>query len=249
MLVHGTVGDYRTWAQQIEPLSQSFRVISYSRRYHYPNQWPSAASSFSAHVHADDLAALIEELDLGAVHLVGHSFGAFAALLAARDRPELFRSLTLGEPPAAPLLAESPEGLAILEGFNPFAGVAEAIERGEERQGVRHFIDGVLGAGAYDGLPADLQDQMLQNARQLAGEAREPSPFPPFSCDDARSIKLPTLLVSGENSPGLFRLIQDTLADCLPNAKTAVLPEASHGLQYENAPAFNSAVLGFLASL
>jgi hypothetical protein len=33
VLVHGTLGDYRTWDGQFEPFSKRFRVISYSRRY------------------------------------------------------------------------------------------------------------------------------------------------------------------------------------------------------------------------
>ena len=99
LLVHGTLGDYRTWDGQIEALSRDHRVISYSRRYHFPNEWPPTASSFSAVIHAEDLAALIQRLDVGPVHLVGHSFGAFISLLVAREHPELVRSLTLAEPP------------------------------------------------------------------------------------------------------------------------------------------------------
>jgi non-heme chloroperoxidase len=38
VLVHGTLGDYRTWDGQLEAFSKGYQLISYSRRYHYPNE-------------------------------------------------------------------------------------------------------------------------------------------------------------------------------------------------------------------
>src|SRR5262245_38329814 len=81
ILLHGGQGDYRSWEAQIKALSQRYRVISYSRRYHYPNNNPIIAKNHSAYIEADDLAAFISELKLGRVHLVGTSIGAFTALL------------------------------------------------------------------------------------------------------------------------------------------------------------------------
>ncbi len=34
VLVHGSLGDYRTWAPQVPFFAQHYRVIAYSRRYH-----------------------------------------------------------------------------------------------------------------------------------------------------------------------------------------------------------------------
>ena len=93
VLVHGTLEDYRTWDGQLEAFSKGYRLISYSRRYHYPNEWPKDATDFSVTLHARDLAAFIKALNLPPVHLVGHSYGAFIALLVARDHPEVIRSL------------------------------------------------------------------------------------------------------------------------------------------------------------
>ena len=86
IMLHGGQGDYRAWSQHIEALSPRYRVISYSRRHHYPNKNPISAD-YSPLVDAKDLAALISELDLGAVHLVGTSIGAFAALALALEHP------------------------------------------------------------------------------------------------------------------------------------------------------------------
>lgn len=115
VLVHGTLGDYRVWLDQVHLLSQNYRVISYSRRYHYPNPWPQDASDFTVNIHAKDLADFIQHLDLVKVHLIGHSYGALTALIAARDHPGLVRSLNLGEPPAMSFLTISSHDLKIQE--------------------------------------------------------------------------------------------------------------------------------------
>ena len=46
--------------------------------------------------------------------------------------------------------------------------------------------------------------------------------FPPFLCEDASSITVPTLLVHGELSPRIFVLIQDLLEQCLPHTGNSI---------------------------
>lgn len=249
VFVHGTLGDYRTWDGQIEPFSRKYRVISYSRRYHYPNHWPQDTSSFSVVVHAEDLAAFIKALKVGRVHLVGHSFGAFISLLVAGDYPELIRSLTLVEPPVMSLLTTTPQGDSLLQNFTAGTIIpsGEAFQGGDNEEGVRRFINGVLGDNAYENLPPNVRAIMMENARELKGATMDTNLFPPFSCEDARNVSIPTLLLNGELSPNMFIQIQDILEQCLPNKERAMIPAASHGSVYENPQAFNEAVLTFLA--
>ena len=105
VFVHGTVGDYRVWGEQMDPFAKNHRVIAYSRRFAYPNnQAINDSTDYSGTAHSKDLTQFIKTLDIGPVHLVGHSFGAFTSLLTALEHPELLRSLTLGEPPVMSLL-------------------------------------------------------------------------------------------------------------------------------------------------
>jgi pimeloyl-ACP methyl ester carboxylesterase len=112
VLLHGGQGDYRSWQPQMNALSSRYRVISYSRRYHYPNENPMTATDHSALIDAEDLAALVAELELGRVHLVGTSYGAFTALAYAVAHPGLVRSMVLAEPPVLQWVTDSSQGKA-----------------------------------------------------------------------------------------------------------------------------------------
>ena len=98
VFVHGAVGDYRTWGAQMDEFAKNHRVISYSRRFAYPNdQMIKDSANLTVIAHSKDLSEFLKALNLGKAHLVGHSFGANTALLTAIDHPELVHSLTLGE--------------------------------------------------------------------------------------------------------------------------------------------------------
>ena len=127
------------------------------------------------------------------------------------------------------------------------ASAATMQQSGDNEEGVRRFINRVLGDNAYENLPPNVRAIMMENARELKGATMDTNLFPPFSCEDARNVSIPTLLLNGELSPNMFIQIQDILEQCLPNKERAMIPAASHGSVYENPQAFNEAVLTFLA--
>ena len=251
VLVHGTLDDYRSWAGQVEPFAKNYRVVSYSRRYHYPNPWPQDSLGFSVSVHAKDLVSFIQALELKKVHLVGHSFGGYVALLAARDNPEMVRSLTLAEPPVIPLIAGSSPGDSLLQSFmqNSILPSRAAFKRGNKEEGIRRFVNGVLGDNTYQKLPPPVHANMMDNVRELKGEmmVMGKNLFPAFACKDASRLQVPVLLLDGEWSPEIMGLINDNLKKCLLNTERATIPTASHQMQAQNAKAFNKLVLSFLA--
>src|SRR6266853_3217478 len=108
VFVHGSLSDGGFWKDQLGPfVASGYRAIAYSRRFNPPNT-NIPQPGYSAATDADDLAALIEKLQLGKVHVVGHSYGARSALCLAVKHPELVRTLALAEPPAVSLLAYLP---------------------------------------------------------------------------------------------------------------------------------------------
>lgn len=251
LFVHGTLGDYRAWGYQMEPFSQRNRAIAYSRRRHWPNAWPDDAAECSAETHASDLAALIDALGYGPVHLVGSSYGALTALVLTVRRPELARSLVLGEPPLLPWLEGSPEGAARFAAFqtNSWHAAALALRHGDQPAGVRRFIDGVLGDGSFDRMSSAVQTRMMDNAPEFAVELETPPAiyYSTLKPDDVRTLGTPTLLLSGERSPRMFHDVITELARTLPASERAEIPDASHSMHAGNPEAYNGTVLAFLA--
>lgn len=250
VFIHGAVGDYRTHAAQIDTFSNNHHVISYSRRFAYPNnQVINDPASVSVASHAKDLAAFLKALNLGPAHLVGHSYGADIALLVAADHPELVKKLILGEPFIPSLLQKVPGGDTILNNFitNTFAPVGEAFKNNNNEAAVKALINGVMGDTLYyNRLPQEDRDIMLANWQEVKSIFSGKDNFPVITCDDVKKIKTPVLLVRGDRSPPVFLLMIDELNRCLSNREIATLTNTSHGLEYENPAGFNRAVLGFI---
>ncbi len=87
---------------------------------------------------------------------------------------------------------------------------------------------------------------MLENARSLAAEIRSPGYFTEITPDQIAQIPVPMLLLKGENSPKMFHLIVDRLAECAGNSRQATIPKASHSMPSNNPEAYNRVVLDFL---
>ncbi len=245
VFVHGGVTDFRSWASQIEPFSKQYRVVVYSRRYHYPNGGAEQAAEYLATEHRDDLGALIETLGLAPAHIVASSYGAYISLLLAEACPELVRSLVLGEPPV-PMLFGPDAIRAMGEQVEP---ARQAFENGDSEKAIRTFMDSVVGEGGFDRFPPLARQMMLDNAPEFRLEVNS-SPyryFSEFTCEDARSINVPTLLLTGEESPRFLHQMTGELERCMPNTERATIPRASHGMHNMNPQAYNETVLAFLA--
>lgn len=231
VLVHGSLADYSYWSysNQIALLAAQYRVIAYSRRYNFPNR-NEPRDDHSAVVEAQDLAKLLDVLETGPVHLVGHSYGAYTALLFALDHPERVRSLVLAEPPVLPWLPDIPGGEGIMEGF--MAEVWEPMGRTFREQGDEAGLEHT--AQWYFGIPfAEVepkwQEFFSRNVREWRALTLSPHTFPKVSDDRIRVLTVPILLLSGgKNAGGFHDLIDGHIERLSPNAERMVIPNASH---------------------
>lgn len=247
ILVHGGLGDYRTWAAQMTPLSKYFRVIAYSRRYHFPNKWVGDASDYSLRLHAADLIAFIRTLERGPVHLVGHSYGGAVAAIAAAEHPELIRSLVLIEPRLLQLLPKTPETDAYhAERREVTQKVIGLLRAGDEKQAVKNFLTFTRGAVGEEKISASVLEVMEDNVQTLRPMLTAVEPPNTFVCEDAQRIKAPVLLVSGGLSPKIYAPLMSQLQKCLQKSEQVTISGSSHGVMQENPQAFNGTVLQFL---
>lgn len=247
VFVHGELQDYRAWTRHVEFFVADFRVIAYSRRNHYPNAMAKdGAADGAADIHAKDLAALIGALDLKRAHIVADSSGAHAALFFAAEYPDMVRTLSLNEPTAIGVLRTSPLALAMYRDLETkLAPSRDAFRNGQLSNGVQLYTDGIGGSGRYKGLDEDIQRAMLDNAPSHAADALAKEAPPLFSCDLAKKIKAPVLLVNGSKSLPMFKRINEELQACLMNNEMVEI-SATHAGPMDNPRAFDKAVREFI---
>ncbi|MGI9173950.1 MAG: alpha/beta fold hydrolase [Rhodothermales bacterium] len=260
VFVHGSASDYRTWHGQRDAFAERFRVIDYSRRYHWPNEPIPAESDYSMAEHVDDLRALLHSLDATPAHLVGHSYGAFVCLLLAIEEPRLVRSLVLAEPPVITLfVSNTPKPLELLKlsvtrprtaaaivklGASGLGPATAAARRGDMDEAMRLFGTAALGREAYRHLSEARREQVRVNLIRVEFLG---SGFPALEAEPLRGLRIPTLLMTGQASPLVFHRLADRLEELLPETERAEIPGASHIMHEDNAPAYNAAVLAFTA--
>ena len=215
VLVHGGFSDHETnWAFVMPLLTQRFTVHAVARR---GRGETDATEGHGVEDEGRDVAALVEAVG-APVFLLGHSYGAHAALAAAAKVPDRVRKLVLYEPPWPGILGEGAlarlEGLAESEGWEAFAAA---------------FFRDVLSvpAGELEELRAtELWPPIVGDAKASLGDLRALSRYD-FSADRFRGLNLPVLLQIGTESPrGLYAT--DALAAALPDARVEELPGQAH---------------------
>lgn len=261
VLVHASLSDLRSW-EPIEPqLAAYFRTINYSRRFAFPNQQITEGTDEVLAQHARDLIALIENLRLGKVHLVGNSSGAFVCLLAAKQRPDLIRTLTLEEPPVISMFLKSlppkpgemlkllftaPTTLLALikAGAGAIGPATKAFANNDNERALELFSRGVLGAATYAKITPARKQQMLDNLAAHRA-ALLGSGLPVFTAKEAATLQLPTQLLYGSDTPIFQQRINRRLAESMPDATNIRIAGASHLVHEDNPEAVATAIIDF----
>ena len=254
VMIHGAMNDYRYWAAQMEPLSQSNRIIAVSLRHYFPERWDGKGGNFTIKQHAADLIVFIKALDAGPIDLVGHSRGGYVALEAALADPALVRRLILAEPG---LIVDETGGFGSVLQQNPEAksaaagraarvkSVLDRFQQGDIDGGLEIYVDDVGGVGSWKVRPETQRQILRDNAWTIKGMEEEQRRA--ITCAELRRLEMPVLLVGGEKSSPRYGAILNVIEPCLKNRARVTIPNASHGMNWINPTAFNNAIAGFLS--
>jgi pimeloyl-ACP methyl ester carboxylesterase len=93
VLLHGGLADARFFDRNIDALAERFGVFAPERRGH--GHTPDVDGPLGYDLMTRDTIAFLDTVVGGPAHLVGHSDGAFIAMLVAIRRPDLVRRLVL----------------------------------------------------------------------------------------------------------------------------------------------------------
>ena len=227
-LVHGAWADATAWRFVVPGFAENFRVLSYDRRGHSRSERPATQGSFDE--DGDDLAALLEALDLAPAHVVTNSGGGNIALRLATRRPDLFRSLSCHEPALWGLLDEDPVSQAILQqGARSLEAVGRRIAQGDLEGAARHFVEEVsFGPGAWDNeLPPESRAIFVQNAPTFLDEVQGPNALN-IDEEAISRLELPVRLTNGSESPPIFPRVIDRLEELIPLVTRETIEGAAH---------------------
>jgi pimeloyl-ACP methyl ester carboxylesterase len=228
VLVHGSWGDARSWRLVVPGLAESFRVVVYDRRGHSRSERPDTPGSVDE--DGEDLAALLEALDLAPAHVVTNSYGGNIALRLATRRPEVFRSLSCHEPPLWSLLEDDPQPRELLQqGARRLEAIGRRIAQSDHEGAARQFVEEVaFGPGAWESeLPPEMRAIFVDNAPTFLDELQDPNQLR-VDEDGLSQLELPVRLTQGSASPPTFPAVIDRLVELIPRVSRETIHGAAH---------------------
>lgn len=240
VLVHGWKGSSRVWDRTVAALEGRFRVVAYDLRGMGASDKPDSRYDFDQ--HADDLACILEALDLHDATLVGWSMGCSVSLQhMARGGARVGRLVLVNGPVRLTRTDDFPWSMTQAE----LDGYVEAVERSWPEQElafqreafhrpVEHVVEWMLAIALQTPL-----DVVLKTVRAQALLDHR---------DVVRSLAVPVLAVYGRHDPYYPPALANWIASTAPRGEALIMEKSAH-LPFLEADAdfFNRAVARFAA--
>jgi pimeloyl-ACP methyl ester carboxylesterase len=245
VFVHAWALPSPMWDYQVGALSeQGLRCIAYDRRGHGRSSKPNFG--YDCDTLADDLSALLAELDLSGVTLVSHSFGSAEVVrYLSRHGAGRIAKIVLIAPAALPFVTKTTD--------NPSGIPAEQLE---------FFRTKVLQADfpkwLEDGKKAFFVAETSSSLQDWVKELMLSTPLPVaietnrrISSTDFRKelpgITVPTLIIHGDKDASApIDLTGRPTAALIPKAQFKVYEGAPHGIFLTHKDRLNADLLGFI---
>ncbi len=239
VFAHGLGGSHLSWWQQIAHFAPRHTCVAFAHRGFPPSS--NVPGDRAPDAYADDLAALISELKLGPVALVGQSMGGWTCLEYALRQPKNARALVmastsgtldygrLDNPEVTEWLRRAPAELAKLGklGIHPAAG--ERMAR--EQPALAHLYQQISDMSA----PA-FRESVRKRLHEL--RIREPRLL--------GELPMPLLFITGDEDWVFPPAAGPGLAKLAPKGRAVRVPAAGHSVYFERAAQFNQLLESFL---
>lgn len=243
--VHSSASSSGQWRALMDRLSDRFHVIAVDL-YSYGKSpaWPE-----DREMYLDDEISLLEPIFRSAgdtFHLVGHSYGGAVALKAALKNPGRLKSLVLYEPVLFSVLAaDNPNSPATREILAVRDDTIRAVTLGDLETAAKRFVDYWLGPGSFSNMPEAQRPALANSMRKVRSEwhaaFHEPTPLPAFA-----AVDVPTLFLTGSESPASTRCVARLLCEVLPRVTIIELEGLGHMGPVTHPERVNEAIESFL---
>ena len=178
--------------------------------------------------------------------LVGHSYGAAVALIAAVANPGYVKAMALFEPTLFSLVDSHSTMRRDADGIkSAVAAAAQALDEGHKDAAARHFIDYWMGSGSWESTAAQRKPAIAEsmvNVRRwghaLMTEQTSPSAF--------AKLDFPVLYMLGEYSPRSAHAVSEILIPQLPDVKVVRFAGLGHMAPITHPDVINAEIARFL---
>jgi non-heme chloroperoxidase len=247
---HGWPLNADAWDGQMHFLARNgFRVIAHDRRGHGRSTQSSSNNDMNG--YADDLAALVEALDLKKVAMVGHSTGGgeVARYIGRHGTKRVAKAVLIAAvPPIMLKSAANPEGLPM----EVFDGIRASVA-GDRAQFYKDLAIAFYGANRPGAkVSQGILDQFwlwsMQSGQKNAYDSIKAFSETDFT-EDLKKFDIPTLVIHGEDDQ--IVPVHDSArksARLIKGAKEIYYPGAPHGLTATLQDQVNADLLAFLKS-
>lgn len=245
--LHASGSSSRQWLPLMEYLGPRYHVLAV-------DTWGSGKSPAwraKRPLTLSDEVALLEPVlarahAQGPVMLVGHSYGAAVALIAALEHPEKVHALAVYEPTLFSLVDQESPAPNEIDGFRAvYAETAERVDAGDAPAAARCFVDYWSGSGAWEQMPEARQGQVAATMGNIRGWGhaclKEHTPLSAFSW-----IGAPVLFMMGETSPASSRAVGSLLTRALPRVQIVEFEDMGHMGPVTHPDAVNQVISRFL---
>jgi pimeloyl-ACP methyl ester carboxylesterase len=246
IFIHGHSLDHTMWDTQFYELEKNYRVIRYDLRGYGISSMPDENRHF---LHANDLAQLMDNLEIKEAHIIGLSLGGFISTDMLALYPDRLKSVVLASGNLYPVKGPS-EPMDEAEKQKRYKTIHELKEKGIDNM-KREWFSGLMKSGGTQ------KERMRRPLWKMIAEwdAWQPLHLEPrllLGLDAKEKLKqnppaVPVLVLEGK-SDGNHYYEHPEILDYLQNGKMQIIDDAGHMMNMEQPEKFNQAVLKFIES-
>jgi pimeloyl-ACP methyl ester carboxylesterase len=248
VLIHGWPLNHESWADQKSELERGgYRVVAYDRRGFGSSDKPGEGYEYDT--LSDDLAGVLEALDLNDVTLVGFSMGGGeVARYVSRHGQDRLHSVVFASavPPYLLLGDDNPEGAIDRASVDE---MKEGLKAGRE-----DFFEELTTTFFTAGEEVKVTDEQLEAARSQCATADETAAVECIEAwastdfrEDLKAVSVPTLVLHGAADGTVpFEKSGMRTGEAIEGARVHVIDDAPHGVNASHAREFNRALVAFL---
>jgi pimeloyl-ACP methyl ester carboxylesterase len=219
LLLHGGGGSIENFTFQIPELSKYFKVIAVDSR--AQGRTTDSDQEITYSLMASDIAALIDKLQLGSVYVLGLSDGGNTGLELAYAHPDKVKKLITSGANYTHEISAVPDDSIKMDQDNPILLKMKPI--------LKRFFDNPKKLSPNPEKLPEIENKLNHLW----------SNYPNFTIDQLKTIKTPTLIVSGDHD--LYSIEQTiTIYRSLSNSQLLIVPGASHLVLIEQSDLMNN---------